>query len=343
MQKNNPNALLSLVQTAVAYWQCVFLYNIKKRIYTCKLSGQKKKSISPYSVPFLFSTENLIDTYRAVSPSGKNVLTIAASGDHAFDAYFHGAHHVETFDYNQWQECVLRLKTDLIHHMNYNQFMNFFTAINNRQMCQSYDILSPIIPYLTPKAKILVDKFYDSNTNTERFFQISPFFWTNDGHYKQNKIGYLESQSAFNKLKTRLPEQIDFTLADADTIAQNLHQEYDIIHLSNIMDYYSYSKTNNPYENAIRFYNNVLRQLFHHLSNNGTMIMHYDWGDADFEYPNYDIIDCHCYKIITNYLGLFDDMFDPEMHFRSACIPAIQPDINNDTLWMLQKLPQKTR
>lgn len=301
------------------------------------MSEQKKKCISPYSVPFLFSTENLIDTYRTVSPSGKNVLTVAGAGDHAFDAYLNGARHVKTFDYNQWQECVLRLKTDLIHYMNYNQFMKFFTAINNKQKQQSYDILSPIVPYLTPKAKILVDKFY--NSRTERFFQISPFFWTNDGCYKQNKIGYLESQAAFNKLKKHLPDQIDFTLADADTIAQNACGEFDIIHLSNIMDYYNHSEKNNPYEDAARFYNNVLCPLFCHLGNNGTMIMHYDWGDTDFE-ESYCNIDYYCYQIIIKH---FDDVFDPQMHFTGARIPAIQTGVANDTLWLLQKLPKKTR
>ncbi len=328
MRKPTSKAL-SFMQTAVAYWQCVFLYNIKKRIYTRTQSKSNQKRISPYSVPFLFSTENLIDTYRAVSPSGKNVLTVAGGGDHAFDAYLNGAHHVETFDYNRWQECVLRLKTDLIHYMNYNQFMKFFTAISHKQIQQSYDILSPVVPYLTPKARILIDKFYNPNTNTERFFQISPFFWTNDGYYKQNKIGYLKSPTAFNKLKKRLPDQIDFTLADADTIAQNAHDEFDIIHLSNIMDYYK----DKSFEDAIRFYCNVLHPLFSHLNNNGTIIMHYDWGDTDFE----DLygFDYFCHRVITKYRP--DPMPDPDIYFTSTSIPAIQTGTIKDTLWLLQK------
>ena len=45
-----------------------------------------------WQAPYLFTTENLVSSFDCLPDlAGKNVLTLAGSGDHAFEALYRGA------------------------------------------------------------------------------------------------------------------------------------------------------------------------------------------------------------------------------------------------------------
>ena len=72
---------------------------------------------------FLFTNENIADYLKKLgNVSGKDVLTVAASGDHAFESFLCGAKNVDTFDINYLQKHVMELKTKMIQKLEYPEF-----------------------------------------------------------------------------------------------------------------------------------------------------------------------------------------------------------------------------
>ena len=231
---------------------------------------------NPKSPPYLFSTENLVDTFHVIPVKDKTVLTIAASGDHVFDAYLNGAKHVKAFDFNLMQECVMHMKADLIHQMTYSQFMSFFF---DTLMCgktfESYKIIAPFMSHLSLEARAMLDEFY-SCSNQAHFFNAHPFYRTEEQMYKTDKISYIQSENNFRQLQKRLPETIDFTLAHSKTIAAQDNQNYDVIHLSNIMTSYLYSR-GDSIDSCETFFKETLKPLMNKLNPKGTLIICYLW------------------------------------------------------------------
>lgn len=301
---------------------------IRDAVATLPKSGQSKKfECTRYTAPYLFSTENLVGTYENVTPNGKNILTIGASGDHAFDAYLNGARHVDTFDFNLLQECVINLKTEMIHLMTYKEFKAFFGALHIGKLYASYNILSPHMPHLSPESQTFMEEFYSNpSVNPKYFFQGVPFYEPGLNNmpppYRKNGIKYMQSEADFNLLKKRLPDKIAFTLADAKTMAQTIHDNYDIIHMSNIIDYVPELQLPHGH---IKFCNDTLVPLFNHLKPGGQMIVLYSWGG-----PKHSLIE----KIICD--NITPLAYQCQQVY-AIQIPSVQKRFNNDTIWIFQK------
>lgn len=284
------------------------------------------KRISTNTPAFLFSTENLAGTYNAIPPRGKDILAVCGSGDHAFDAYLNGAHRVDLFDFNIIQECVMRLKFDLIRHMSYRQFTNyFFYALIHNKIDASRKILAPFEDQLSPLAREFTEKFYTSE-NQKYFFQPAPFFGIASLKYKPNKIEYIQSEANFNKLKKRLPDEIDFELADAATMAKGLKKNYDIIHMSNVLG--TSLTSSQSLQTLNSFCKNVFTPMCNHLNDNGTMIMNYLW-------------DTH--QNSTFLLLLLIEQMEqvPDTSLRMEIIESVIKFLEYDSLMLLKKNTQK--
>lgn len=282
--------------------------------------------ISTNTPAFLFSTENLAGTYNAIPPRGKDILAVCGSGDHAFDAYLNGAHRVDLFDFNILQECVMRLKFDLIRHMSYRQFTTyFFYALMQDEIDDSRKILAPFEDRLSPLAREFTEKFYTSK-NQNYFFQPAPFFCTASLKYKPNKIEYIQSEENFNKLKKRLPDEIDFELADAATVAKGLKTNYDIIHMSNVLG--AAVLFSQAIQTIDSFCKNVFTPMCNHLNDNGTIIMNYSWN------------------LSKNSVFLFHQLIErmeqiPDTALRMEIIESVVRFLEYDSLMLLKKNTQK--
>ena len=76
---------------------------------------------------YVFTNENIAGYMPALGDiTGARVLSVGASGDHAFESYLAGASHVDTFDINSNQKNIIELKTHMIRHLPYEKFTEFF-------------------------------------------------------------------------------------------------------------------------------------------------------------------------------------------------------------------------
>lgn len=211
---------------------------------------------------FLFTNEN-VQEYIAKSggAKNKNVLTVASSGDHAFEALLAGAKHVDTFDINILQKAVIDLKTKMIRYLDYNKFMDFFFS---KRMQFKLELLSNIEQNITPAEIMLL---LDLKSGNFRVFEPERTI---------ENTSYLHSNNKYQDLQSKLPYKFDFKHVDIRYLPHTLNQKYDIIMLSNIYESMPTNK-NNDIDAMTDYYNYILNPLSQNLNNKGTIFMDYMW------------------------------------------------------------------
>ena len=107
------------------------MFDVIKTAYALK-NGVNKRSVYNWHAPvFLFTDENISGYLDKTDDlSGKSVLSVAGSGDHAFECLLRDAKSVDTFDVNYLQKHVIELKSKMIsiclmHHL----CVSFLTSV----------------------------------------------------------------------------------------------------------------------------------------------------------------------------------------------------------------------
>ncbi len=196
---------------------------------------------------FAFTNENIAAYLRQIGElTDKDVLTVAASGDHAFEAYMAGARTVDTFDINENQRLVAELKAKMIRGLSYENFMDFFFSHFDNF---SPRILAPIYQKLSPQLQLFLLYNY-AGENMLHDYAMESVEW----------ISYLDSESEYNKLKTKPIHRIHFKHTDIKSVPGKFHQKYDLIMLSNICES-MYPRERVPHAAYRLFYNDVLRPI----------------------------------------------------------------------------------
>ena len=119
------------------------MFDVIKTAYALK-NGVNKRSVYNWHAPvFLFTNENISGYLDKMDDlSGKSVLSVAGSGDHAFECLLRDAKSVDTFDVNYLQKHVIELKSKMIKHLPYkssilSRYPEIFSLVNkNTGACQ---------------------------------------------------------------------------------------------------------------------------------------------------------------------------------------------------------------
>ena len=178
-----------------------------KTAYALK-DGISQQNIYNWHAPvFLFTNENIAGYLKGInSLAGKKVLSVAGSGDHAFECLLNGASSVDTFDINYLQKHVLELKAKMIKHLPYYDFMRFFFDKNN---FFNRNIIKPIWHTFSPGLRVFLNKYYKTqNADMFRYRESQSSFYTTD------KISYINDELAYQHLSQIMPEKISFKQTD---------------------------------------------------------------------------------------------------------------------------------
>jgi hypothetical protein len=210
---------------------------------------------------FMFTNENVREY---ITDSGlfenKNVLTVAASGDQAFESVLAGAKHVDTFDINGLQKNVMDIKTTMIRNLDYNKFMDFFFSKHSRF---HQHLIAPI-----------ADKLGENNIDILTYILYEDFYYLYNVAESIKNASYLHSSDKYKDLQVRLPEHFNFKHMDILKQAHEITQSYDIILLSKILT--------EPGNRFKKQYDTVLKPLSERLTpDNGVIFFDYSWFDKD--------------------------------------------------------------
>lgn len=220
---------------------------------------------------YLFTNENIAGYLEQSGDiSGANILTVGASGDHAFESYLMGAKHVDTFDINSWQANVIELKTHMIRNLDYCDFMDFFFEKEN-----FFDkkIIKPIESLFSDE----LTKFVNLYTGESKM--MFKYLGACAPDFQPYRIKYIQCEQNYEKLRDKLPEKIDFRHCNVTHIANHMDKEYKLVMLSNIFEYmYRCLTTTDRRVNV--FYDEILHHMLQHITPDGRIYFHYAWGGA---------------------------------------------------------------
>ncbi len=267
---------------------------------------------------YLFTNENIVAYQQGLNPN--RVLTVASSGDHAFESYLAGARHVDTFDINSYQRHVLELKTHMIRNLPYHEFMDFF--FDNKNFFNP-KIIAPISDKFSIGLQHFLIKCQNGTRNMFKYHAaISP-------NYDLRNLSYVSEESKYNKLRELLPERINFHHCKLERVSARFNQRYDLIMLSNIF-YYMYSNETITERRFERFYHDVLYPLAHNnLTDNGKICFQYIWGAKPGVWASFlDYFQSRCIK-------------SKSFEFSARTVISALQDSNWDTVLTMSRQPQK--
>ncbi|MBR5625889.1 MAG: DUF3419 family protein [Alphaproteobacteria bacterium] len=223
---------------------------------------------------YIFTNENIAGYLNTIGDlRGKNILSVAASGDQAFHAYLAGAKHVDTFDINSFQNNIVELKLHMIKYLPYDKFMTFFFDQNNFFNCK---IIEPISDKFSKKLSEFIQYYLKDGIKMIRYRAA-----TAEDFRIRDKVPYLYSPDKYYKLRDCLPEKIDFKRCDISEIPKKFNMQYDVILLSNIFEYlYMGYNLLSTEQRIVQFYRDTLSKIADKnlTHESGKIVFNYMWN-----------------------------------------------------------------
>ena len=231
------------------------------------------EDFSKYQKGYYWTNEN-IDHYLGMNnlKNMHSALTVAGTGDHAFNLVVHGISEIDTFDINKLTEyLVFGLKRTMIDVYGYYEFLAMQNLIADPQISLDdlTDIISGLTFHMDTKYRIfwreIIDYNYKlqkkngTNLNLIHMLYVGVFAW----NFHINNNTYLYDEYMYEDFRNKLGKaNITFKGVDALDLSKAYKgKKYDIIMLSNILDYANATWGNNWDINQLETYVKSLEGL----------------------------------------------------------------------------------
>jgi hypothetical protein len=245
------------------------------------VAGGRFSAVSPV---YPFATENIGGYFPKIDFSGKSVLSIAASGDHAINAFAAGASAVTCFDLNFLSRHIIELKLRLLQSLDLKDYCRFFLEGPEAFSADVYNGLRGALPLAT---RYFWDKAYASFGGRGAALRACPLF--KDIHDKRpvadksanalRNNPCLASSEAYAVARAAcLGKQVTFVQSDVIELHKKLDADYDVILLSNLSDY-AHRMFEGDYLAAFR--QKIVEPLRQRLAPGGVMATGYVYDERD--------------------------------------------------------------
>ena len=204
---------------------------------------------SKYQKGYYWTNEN-IDYYLKLAnlKNTSKALTVTSTGDHTFNLIYHGINNIDTFDINNLTEYfALGLKRAMIIEYNYFEFINMINYIADPYISleQLTDIINNLTYNMERKHQIfwrqIIDYNYKLQKKTGTNLNLIHMLYI--GVYAKttslNNNSYLQDEYSYENFRLKLIKaNISFKNCDALDLSNAFKdKKYDLILLSNILDY----------------------------------------------------------------------------------------------------------
>ena len=194
-----------------------------KKINLKEIDISNFNNLSPI---YSFTTENIVGYFEYLDFTNKNVLTVAASGDHIINAFYKGAKEVYGFDINYLALIFTELKLVALQNLNYKEFLEFFMINDKNDVEKNRNVLDYKV-YINKLRKRL------SKSVAENWDMIYQNF-NNNGYELRNSYIFNNKYDNNNiKLKSNLylKSELDYNMAK-----ENINKKEIILINSNYKD-----------------------------------------------------------------------------------------------------------
>ena len=202
-----------------------------------ELFSSKLNLFHQNSYIYRFSNENIV-SYQKYLENRKKVLSVTASGDQILSSILFGAKEIDSFDISRFPRYYMELKKAAILSLNQQEFLNFFSPEDVLAYGDSID-LKELYYGFNQNLPWEYKLFWDEIINTYDLFDVytSALFEFVCHDPFELVIPYLQVGN-YDLLKSRLKDvEIRHYVGDVFHLSSTFDQDYDLIHLSNIIAY----------------------------------------------------------------------------------------------------------
>lgn len=268
---------------------------INKQI-DCRSAQKYGFMFSSCSKVYPFTNENIKEYIDIVdTENANNALTVMASGDHAINLISKGIMNIDTFDVNQLTEYyALGLKRAMFEKFSYSQFQEFILNFENEHMPLN-DLsasLEDLLPFMEGKYREFWQIIIDYNYKKQKSLRhpvnlLSMLLYEIDPQATNNP--YFNDVDEYNKVKENIGKaNITFKRANANNLHNEFNKEYDLVLLSNILDYFGTVWGNKWSEQELLKYIENLKKI---TKDNGNIFLKYTFRQSITEFRDSKAID----------------------------------------------------
>lgn len=201
--------------------------NKAKREYELAKAGIPRSTLgcfSHYSPSYVLTNEDIRWVSGLTKNDAKKVLTVAGSGDQPMFYAMNGADTVDTFDISFCAKAAMDIKSSAIKKLSRDEYIKMIFDMHSSDKLsaiQGIEKVATSLPNNTAQFIKSMDEYPIFSNG------ISPEYYTH----------ILPTNEEFESMKARISKPFKFIWSDLGSLHKHLTAEYDVINLSNILEY----------------------------------------------------------------------------------------------------------
>lgn len=208
-----------------------------------------KGPFSNFSPAYIITNEDIRWISKITAKNCKNVLTVSASGDQPLFYAMRGAKNIDTFDISYCSKAIMDIKTAAIKNLNYKEYVNLLCDLYANEQILSVQNMDKILPSISEDSQKFITEM-----NGYKIFK--------NGYSPNVYKEFLITEAEYKKTQEHIAGNFNFIWTDLINLSAFLTKKYDVINLSNIVEYIK--DINTVY--------NIFEDLGSHLNKYGKMI-----------------------------------------------------------------------
>lgn len=216
---------------------------------------------------YSFATENVKDYFEKMELEGKDILVVGSSCDQIFNAQLHNPKSITHFDINpNCSEYYELKKASILSFINRKQLLNFLYT--DKLNTEDYKKVKEILMQENQESF----DFWNNLLEKYGYEEASKIIFSKD-ELDLNTIirsnNYLENDKNYTKLRELIKKNnVNFITGDIFNPKELENKKFDVIILSNILQYLEYFSNGNNVYDVLK---NCFDNLKTHLNENGIM------------------------------------------------------------------------
>lgn len=259
-----------------------------------------QRAFNKYCKTYASTNENIFGYLNKLNMQDKNeVLTVMSSGDHLLNVACYGIKNIDTFDFNMLTKYyALGIKVSAILTFNYKQYIRYMNKLFfTKNIDEMSDLIKLIMPSMDKKYRIYWNELIDYNYKLQKEYNtklnLFQMILLDVQKLDLNSNYYLLNEGNYNKLRRIIGRvNINFKCCECTQLPYFYQNRYDLILLSNILDYL-YGNINYGYGWNYKKLVNFEHEFDKLLTNDGQIALNY-------------IFDYNVLKTLINYSNIYE-------------------------------------
>lgn len=239
---------------------------MKKAVTNLKIArniirDNQVKELGEFQKIHSFTTENIKGSLETLDLKDKDILTVLSSSDQLLEMFLRGARSIDTFDINPLTEEYLYLKIAAILSISKTEFIRSFNIRklqtlpikDDKYSLDQYKLLTTMEDQLSHNSYFWEAIFAKNMINISKLFYPKPL----SPRTLPKVLTYLDKDN-YKYLRNNIADlNHSYVKTNLLNIPQLIDKKYDLIYLSNIIEYANSIFKNEPLENMKELINNL--------------------------------------------------------------------------------------